>query len=80
MDRFIDFWNFAKTAPDPLFKIQYGQIYSYNNYIPNIPKYNLKSNMDRFIDLFNYRPTRKFLYLKSNMDRFIAVFLTEVMQ
>ena len=31
----------------------------------------LKSNMDRFIDLFNYRPTRNFLYLKSNMDRFI---------
>ncbi len=32
---------------------------------------NLKSNMDRFIDLFRGVLQLTFLYLKSNMDRFI---------
>ena len=41
------------------------------NYIPYIPKYNLKSNMDRFIAILKTIVNNLFQYLKSNMDRFI---------
>ena len=52
MDRFI-----VNLARDVItyrykFKIQYGQIYSGNCSYPNkVKKFNLKSNMDRFIDI-----------------------------
>ena len=41
-------------------------------YIPNIPKYSLKSNMDRFIGLQQQDQATNLKRLKSNMDRFIA--------
>ena len=34
---------------------------------------NLKSNMDRFIEMFQLQVLLHHLYLKSNMDRFIGV-------
>ena len=48
MDRFI-VGTIFNSRDFSRFKIQYGQIYRPQNYIPYIPKYNLKSNMDRFI-------------------------------
>ena len=37
------------------------------------PLHNLKSNMDRFIDLQQQDQEANLKHLKSNMDRFIAV-------
>ena len=58
------------------FKIQYGQIYrrTINNLIAE--KFDLKSNMDRFIDFFIGNLCLIITDLKSNMDRFIGVLLT----
>ena len=50
MDRFIVISLSVCSASIITFKIQYGQIYRPQNYIPYIPKYILKSNMDRFIE------------------------------
>ena len=55
-----------------IFKIQYGQIYSSSGSNDPLDGYNLKSNMDRFIDSLRKTNRKAFPYLKSNMDRFIV--------
>ena len=56
----------------PLFKIQYGQIYSSNYDVKYEGQDNLKSNMDRFIENAAVNAANKNSHLKSNMDRFIV--------
>ena len=54
MDRFIDLKN-NYLIINGKFKIQYGQIYSYNYKYYKNAICNLKSNMDRFIELQSWR-------------------------
>ena len=55
-----------------IFKIQYGEIYSFISTTEDVIGFNLKSSMERFIDC--EKIVYRFLssYLKSSMERFIA--------
>ncbi len=71
MDRFIVFNSNLKIPKGKTFKIQYGQIYRNVVLLLKNFAFNLKSNMDRFIDCKHIQPLSRNFHLKSNMDRFI---------
>ena len=50
MDRFIGTAAYFNVASAIIFKIQYGQIYRLMKMCGYLLVFNLKSNMDRFID------------------------------
>ena len=76
MDRFIAEMGISDVENMQQFKIQYGQIYSYHDNFLDFAPYNLKSNMDRFIESISFVQSCVSGYLKSNMDRFIAGLVT----
>ena len=73
MDRFIAVDSKIYILKSTKFKIQYGQIYSViENAIIDYIKINLKSSMDRFIDVIFIDFNTSCKNLKSSMDRFIG--------
>ena len=73
MDRFIAANVLKSGMQNAEFKIQYGQIYSFETVFRVIGDVDLKSSMDRFIDSALGKGYIAVKHLKSSMDRFIAV-------
>ena len=72
MDRFIAPLTLYVVRVKLEFKIQYGQIYRLISQNTYAKMFDLKSNMDRFIERTGKVHGYTNRYLKSNMDRFIA--------